>query len=293
MLGCARDGSTTTGVEASPPVVAVHLSFDDAPGPSLAVDEAIVSTLRAHGAPASVFYNCDRLDADDRTIALWQAAGMEIGNHTASHARLADLGVDAWMEDVERCDAVLRDRVERPPRWFRYPYLCEGADAAERDGARARLTEMGYANAHVTVATSEWLLAGAYRVARARADAQLEAEIVAAYRTHMLESVAVARAMARAEVGRETAQVVLFHVNELAADHLDAVLTDFEAQGYTFVSLETALADPVFERENHYSGPAGLSWLARIHDPAQPREPYWFGLEEGRLEERFGELLAD
>lgn len=310
---CAAASPTPSGssssVEAEPPLaseaqpptgpsVALHLSFDDAPGPNLSdVTEAnernarILAILVEHGVEASVFFNCDKLRPGDTTIEAWEAAGMRVGNHTHSHMRLAEVGVDAWLADVDTCDAILDERLDQELRWFRYPYLCEGKDAAERDAALAGLAERGYANAHVTVATSDWLLAGAYLGAKRAGDAEAQDEIADAYLEHMLESVEVAREMARAQTGGETAQVVLFHVNDLAADHLDALLDAYEARGYRFVGLDAALADPVFEATNHYAGPAGLSWLARIHDPSTERQPYWFGLEEGRLDERFGHWL--
>ena len=280
--------------------IQIHLSFDDAPGPGLrdveegnARNAKILAVLGEHSIEASVFYNCDKLLPGDNTIEAWEQAGMVVGNHTHSHANLGEVGVEAWMEDVTRCDTILRERLSAAPTWFRYPYLCEGADAASRDAAKQGLTDMGYANAHVTAATSEWLLAGAYRTVKQGEDRELEQSIVDAYREHMVASVEAGRELARHELERETTQVVLFHVNELAADHLDEVLDDYEAKGYVFVSLEQALADEVFTLPNHFESCSGISWLARIHEPGVPRPPYWFGQEEGRLQELFGHLLAD
>ncbi|KIG18521.1 polysaccharide deacetylase-related protein [Enhygromyxa salina] len=288
---------------AADPLVPVHLSFDDAPrmddpGTPLRdaaelnrLNDELIAVLQDHGANASVFYNCDRLVPGERTIEAWDAAGMTVGNHTASHVNLAEVGLEAWLDDVRRCDLVLRERLSAPPTWLRYPYLSEGHTPELRDGAREALAAMGYANAHVTAATTEWLLAFAYRYAKQAGDTKTQAALVEAYRAHMLGAVEAARELARFEVERETAQVVLFHVNELAVDHLATVLDDYEAAGYTFVGIEEAMADPVFTREDRYVGGGGISWLARIHDPEQPRPPYWFGQEEGRLTEAFGHLL--
>lgn len=284
--------------------VAIHLSFDDAPGahfvpgsepdtaePFNALNAKILASLADHHAPASVFYNCDNLLEGDTSIKAWAAAGMQIGNHTASHANLAEVGLEAWLDDVRRCDAVLRERLPEPPSYLRYPYLSEGDTVEMRDAAKLALADMGYRNAHVTVATTEWLLALAYSVVKQRGDSETEAKIVAAYRKHMLDAVEAGRALAVHELGRESSQVVLFHVNTLAADHLDEVLDDFEAAGYRFVTLDEALADPVFELPDNFYGTAGISWLARIHDPEQQRPPYWFGMEERRLNEEYGALL--
>ncbi len=278
----------------------VHLSFDDAPWmeeprvetPPIervrAINEALVGTLRERGVPASVFFNCDRLQPGDGSVELWSEAGVEVGNHTSSHANLAKMSLDEWMADVERCHGILSARLPKLPRYFRYPYLSQGDTQELRDGAKERLAALGYANAHVTVATTEWLLAFTYRAARARGDAELEADVVRAYRTHMVEAVRQGQALAREELSRDTPQVVLFHVNELAAEHLGDVLDDYEAEGWELVGLDEALDDPVFNRTDHYVGRGGLSWLARIHEDPETRPPYWFGDEEVRLMERFG-----
>lgn len=313
VLGCHRDpaplAAPVATPEASPPAAAepeplrLHLTFDDAPlmgkpGPVgieaaevTAINEAIVATLAAHHAPASVFFNCDRLQAGEHTVELWAAAEHPVGNHTSSHANLADTPLEAWIDDVRRCHELLSARLPAPPRWFRYPYLSQGDDVTLRDQARERLSALGYTNAHVTVATTEWLLAFAYRRAKQADDhAQID-EIVEAYRAHMVEAVEQGRALARHAVGHETAQVVLFHVNELAADHLDDVLADYEAQGYVLVGLSEALADPVFELPDHYVGRGGLSWLFRVIEDPESRPKYWFGHEEARLMKRFGAAM--
>lgn len=286
-----------------PEPLRLHLSFDDAPwmeepgrvGVDAAavteVNEAIVAALRAHGVPASVFFNCDRLQPGERSVELWAAADLDVGNHTSSHANLAKVPLDAWIDDVRRCHDVLSARLPAPPRWFRYPYLSQGDSVELRDQARERLTALGYANAHVTVATTEWLLAFAYRRAKRSGDQALMDELVQAYRAHMVEAVEQGRALARQVVGRETAQVVLFHVNELAADHLDEVLADYEAQGYALVSLSEALADPVFDLPDHYVGRGGLSWLFRVPEDPETRPEYWFGHEEARLMKIYGAAM--
>lgn len=291
------EGSVAVAAE---PALRLHLSFDDAPWAGgdatstpaevMALNQAIVGTLRDHEVPASVFFNCDKLQPAERSVELWSEAGFAVGNHTSSHIHLSKTPLDEWMDDVGRCHDVLRARLPEPPRWFRYPYLDQGNTQELRDGAKARLAELGYQNAHVTVATTEWLLAFAYREAKRRGDRALQDELVAAYRQHMVEAVEQGRALAEAEVGRDTAQITLFHVNELAADHLGEVIDDFRARGWELVSLEEALDDPVFDLPDLYVGGGGISWLARIHDESEPRPPYWFGREEQRLVERYGEL---
>ena len=55
-----------------------------------------------------------------------------------------------------------------------------------------------------------------------------------------------------------------------------------QARGYTFVSLDEALADPAYALADGYVGPRGLSWVHRWAlgkgmkiEGEEPREPAW------------------
>jgi len=279
--------------------VQLHLSFDDAPWagregsslPSAAevtrLNARIVETLKSRAVPGSVFFNCDGFQEGDGSLEAWVEAGMEVGNHTFSHPSLNHEPLETWLADTKRCHEVLVGRLPSPPRYFRYPYLHRGPVLETRDGARRGLEEMGYTNAPISVATTEWRLGFAYKDAVIAGDAAQQQAVVDAHRKHMQEAVDASREMAREQVDREVAQIVLLHVNELTADHLGGVIDDYRARGATFVSLEQALADPVYAMEDQYVGSAGLTWLLRIRSGPPPNALYWFGKEEERLRELF------
>ena len=64
-------------------------------------------------------------------------------------------------------------------------------------------------------------------------------------------------------VGREFPQILLIHANQLNADLMPDLLAMFRRRGYTFVSLEQALADPAYRLEDGYAGRNGFSWIHR------------------------------
>jgi len=74
----------------------------------------------------------------------WVAAGMEVGAHSRSHARLPDLEAVVLREELRGSRAALEDLLGRPVTSFCYPY---GA-AGERE--RELVRELGFASA-VTV----------------------------------------------------------------------------------------------------------------------------------------------
>jgi hypothetical protein len=63
--------------------------------------------------------------------------------------------------------------------------------------------------------------------------------------------------------GREFPQVLLLHANQLNADLMPELLQMFRRRGYTFVSLDTALADEAYDLSEEYVGRGGFSWIHR------------------------------
>lgn len=294
------EGVRITATERDLEGIEVHLSIDDlpwqiergtpmpiAPGDVVAWNMRVGSALKARNVEVSAFFVCERVQLGANTIELWRDLGHTVGNHTHTHAPLAELGPEAWLADVERCHDQLHGRLEARPTWFRFPYLGHGDGPEMQQAARAGLAELGYRVAPVTVATTEWMYAYAYR--RAQSDRARRDEIVVDWHRHMDDALAEAIRLARATQGRDVPQVVLVHMNELLADHGRDLIDRWTARGVQFVDLETAMADPVYALEPTYTGRAGLSWLVRVADP-EHRQPYWFGDEEERVVARFGPM---
>lgn len=283
----------------APAALRVAITFDDLGASQAsserAVSERILGALDAAGAPVAVFVNCQALEPS--TLLLWQRAGATIGNHTATHLSVDTVDAagawaeEQWWRDVESCHDRLARLLHEPVRYFRFPYLRYGKGAERRRAAASKLASLGYVTAHVTAATSEWLLANYYDAARGR-DRALTAEIVEAYVEHVRESSKAARQIANAKLGRDVAQITLLHVNRLAADHLPSVLDALRQDGYSFVSLSEALADPVYSLADAYSGGCGCSWLARIAPALTPNDEYVFGDYEQQIQARFQARVA-
>jgi peptidoglycan-N-acetylglucosamine deacetylase len=262
----------------------------------LALTERLLAAMRTAGAPVAVFANCKALDLT--TLLAWQRAGATIGNHTQTHLSVDAVDAsgawnsEAWWSDVRSCHETLGQTLRRPVTYFRFPYLRYGNEPERRRIAAEKLRTLDYTVAHVTAATSDWLLAQYYDTAKRERDEALAAEIADAYVAHMRESLQAASSMAHAKVGRDVDQITLLHVNRLAGDHLPRVLSSMKADGYAFVSLEDALADDVYALEDGYVGNCGCSWLARIAPTVQRGDGYVFGDYEDQIRERFAARIA-
>jgi peptidoglycan/xylan/chitin deacetylase (PgdA/CDA1 family) len=273
--------------------VPVAVTIDDLPWVGLAGDRVLEATDRllealvSRGITATGFVNCDRADDRGPILSRWLTAGMPLGNHSAAHRDLnrADLGV--WLEDVRRCDRYLRRLTGEPTHWFRFPMLHQGPTPERRFAAAELLEELEYRNAHVSIDTSDWLMAVAYREALARGDRSEAERIGRAHVAHVVDAARHYRDFARERFGRDVAHVILLHANALNADWLGAALDGLTAAGFRFVPLEQALADPVYSMRDGYVGENGISWLYRV-EPAVPAAADWDQAREDEIRERFG-----
>lgn len=240
----------------------------------------ILAALARHGVPAVGFVVCDAMELHPAATAEWLYQGLELGNHTQSH-RDINQGLTPWLRDVRSCAEQLSRLA--PQRYFRYPMLHRGASQREYHRARSLLDSLGLTVAPVTMDNSEWLLARGYQAALAAGDRVMQRLIADGYLDHMKRVARRARTTALDRLGRDVPHVLLLHANQLNADQLDRLLSmlvaEFEAR---FITLDQALADPVYRLPDGYRGTQGLSWLYRV-EPARPELAEWDEREESRL----------
>ncbi len=199
----------------------------------------------------------------------WLAAGNALGNHTFSHLDLNRADFHTYVANVAAEESLLSRLVgpssgKRHSLFFRYPYLDEGDDLAKRDSVRAYLAERGYRIAEVTTDYNDW----AWNCAYARGLSQrnneemerLKDQVAESADRHLRSSSATAKLM----FGRDIPHIMLIHMCYFTAVTLDMLLTRWHAQGVEFVSLEEALADPVYSINPNLAYKNGLHFLDQI-----------------------------
>jgi len=254
----------------------VALTFDDLPShgelpPDVtraAVVRDLVAALTAARAPAHGFLNAGfgagDPSATDAT-AVWQHAGLPVGNHGRDHRNLDTLSASEFRDQLAGNEpAVAAANTGTPARWFRYPFLAEGNTPERRDAARVALAERGYRIAAVTMSFADFNYNTPYARCRAKRDmagvATLERHWLAA-----VEAEAIAqRARARALTGREVPLVLLMHVGAFDARMLPRTLALYRRLGFRFVSLAEAQADPFYAAANDPRLPGPSPSLDRL-----------------------------
>lgn len=279
--------STTAIAAESAPDRRIAVTIDDLPWQRMAATPpealqarhaALLEQLRLGGVPVVGFVNEDKLEVDgkpspERVAMLrgWLDAGHELGNHTWGHVDLHAVGVPAYRDAILRGERVLRPLLaERGavPRWFRHPYLRAGRTPEEKAAVRDFLAEHGYRIAPVTVDNGEWVWAFAYarvldgQVAVPDREAVLE-RLRLGYVPYMLNKLDYYEQQSQALLGYALPQILLLHANELNAASYAALIAGIERRGYRFVTLDEAMRDPAYAREDGYRGRYGPSWLHR------------------------------
>jgi peptidoglycan/xylan/chitin deacetylase (PgdA/CDA1 family) len=98
----------------------VALTFDDGPGPTYT--PLILQALRINHSKATFFLTGEHAHAHPALVLDESRAGMEIGNHTWSHLRLAEASLETARSEIERTSADIEKATGASPRLFRAPY---------------------------------------------------------------------------------------------------------------------------------------------------------------------------
>lgn len=268
--------------QAPAPARTVAVTIDDLPFVTrrLALPEIASATtrllapLQRRGVPVIGFVNEDKVvvpgevDARIALLAPWLDAGFELGNHTWGHVSFQRTPLAEFEAATLRGDVVtrqlLKTRGQAAPRWFRHPYTHTGPSAEAKAEFEAFLARNGYTVAPFSIECTDWTFATAYEKAQAKGEAKLVGEVEEAYLAHLDGLVTFYEGEAQELFGRAIPQVLLIHANAINTATMERVLGLFERRGYTFTSLEQALADPAWQSADAYIGPWGPSWLHRF-----------------------------
>lgn len=254
------------------PVVRVH-----DPGKRLHITENLLAALDTFGVPATGFVVGHNMMPDERLLSRWLRSGHTLGNHTYNHPDINDLPLELYLQDIDKGRDVIEQLLidaGQPRRYFRPPLLHYGASAAVKDSLMAYLAAQGYLLAHVTVDNDDYLYNVKYEKLIAGPDSTDLPRLGREFIEHIRTQLDSAETLAQKIAGRPVRQILLLHANQLNGRFLPDLLTMIRGKGYRFITLDSALADPVFARPDPYVGPKGISFLERLATaaPSGPRK---------------------
>ena len=290
--------------QAAEPDRRITVTIDDLPWQRMATTSpealrtrhaALLEQMRRADVPVVGFVNEDKLEIDgamqpERVAMLeaWLDDGHALGNHTYGHVDAHEVGIPAFKDAILRGERVLRPMLAKrgqAPRWFRHPYLRAGRTTEDKAALTAFLAEHGYRVAPVTVDNGEWVWAFAYaRVLDGQADTPERAALLErlrlGYVPYMLNKIDYYERQSQALLGYALPQILLLHANELNAGAYADLIAGIKRRGYRFVTLDEAMRDPAYAREDGYRGRYGPSWLHRWAMADKKPEDFYRGEPE-------------
>ena len=274
----------------------VAITFDDLPLQERQLSirmqadltRALLQSITSNHIPAFADVNEGKLyvggnpdPARVRLLKMWLDAGVELGNHTFSHADLQTMPLANYEADVIRGEMITKKLLQERGlrlRYFRHPVLHTGPDLETKRAFEQFLAAHGYTIAPVTIDNQDFMFAEVYARAKKRGDVGTIQRVADAYVPYMEKMFDFFERLSADSLGYEVKQILLLHANELNADHLDDLIRMMKRRGYSFITLEQALKDKAYGLPDAQS-PKGLSWLHRwmlakgqVMKP-EPREP--------------------
>jgi peptidoglycan/xylan/chitin deacetylase (PgdA/CDA1 family) len=257
------------------------ITFDDLPvhGPLPAgetraeVIRSIAATLKDAGAPDVYGFVNGASVADDPSLQAgldaWRSAGYPLGNHSWSHPNLNSTATRDYLIDIARNEDTLARTMETADwRWYRFPFLAEG-EGAKRTKVRRFLAQRGYRIAGVTMSFDDYLWNEPYARCLVRGDQASVAALEQSYLEAARGSISYSRRASHALYGRDIPYVLLMHVGAFDAHMLPQLLAVYRAEGFRFVTLPAASADPAYASDVNPAArpePGGLSERLKAAD---------------------------
>ncbi len=269
------------------------ITFDDLPlngdlPPGVTRVEIAHDTLAVlkarHAPPAYGFINAKKLEGNAdaaEALKIW-AAAEPFGNHTYGHMDLNANPAEAFESEIEENEPSLELLAGKDGNWhwLRYPFLREGETVEKRRAVRAYLQAHGYRVAQVTLDWEDYLWNSAYARCAAKNDAPSIAWLKSSYLSIESSYLDLSRDLAKTVYGHDINHVLLLHLGAFSSTILPDALDLMQKKGFTFVTLEEAESDPVYEGDpdagSKYGGTLLELWMEakKIKFPPVMEKPY-------------------
>ncbi len=244
------------------PVVRVHDHFD-----RMVITDELLGALAEFKVKAAGFVIGNNIHDHYDLLDQWLQAGHTLGAHTYSHPDINDVPVKLYIQDIAKGNEAIEDILEKyrqKKRYFRYPLLHYGDTHKKKTAIEDYLDAQELIVAHVSIDNDEFVYNLQYEKLHETADSGKIAQLGIEYIEHMVQAVREAEVVTDDLLGRKVNHILLLHANRLNAFFLSDLLQAIRDEGYTFISLEKALTDPLYSMRDGYIGHKGLSLPERL-----------------------------
>ncbi len=262
------------------------------------VNHKLLMAFKKYRVPVTGFVIGTRADSPESKsgsdiLREWIRQGLDLGNHTYSHADINQLSVPEIEDEIVRGETIIAPLMKgagRKVEFFRFPMNHTGDTRVKHDTIFAFLTLRGYKLATCTIDNSDYMYNDAYLRILAEKDKRNAQRFRLEYLAYTSSEIDYYASLNKRVLGYEPPQVMLLHDNRLNADVIKSVLALFEKKGYKFVSLVTAQSDPAYSIPDTFITQYGWMWGYRwakelnvkVDGRLEPEPPQWV-VNSGRI----------
>jgi len=250
----------------------------------------VIRVLKEAGVPGAMgFVNGATIEGFARQVAVvkaWKAAGFPLGNHGFSHLSLdvpaagqaQPVDVQTYINDITKNEKYVSDYMGGAAyqKFFRYPFLQEGATQERRTAVRTAITGAGYKVAQVTIDFKDWYWNDPYVRCYNKNNPQAEASIAAMkqqYIQNAVNQLKGADRLGKFLYRRPVKQILLLHMNSTTTDWLKDLIAAYKAAGVTFIPFETAAADPAYATDPNQPTTSGQTYFMQVRTARDIDDP--------------------
>lgn len=238
--------------------IEVAITVDDLPGNSsvatekwLRIQKQMLAAFQKHKIQGVYgFANAKVLSAVpilNEVLKSWVEAGHFLGNHTYSHVDLNQVKESDYIEEIKKNEAALKPfMTQQMGKYFRFPYLTEGNTLQKRNKIRKFLKTSGYTDAPVTLHFRDYAWLAPYERCLNTTNLKGIEKLQKTYLERALLGLEEAQLLSQLLLKREMKYVLLIHIGSIQGDVLDSLLSAYESKGVKFISLASALKDPIY-----------------------------------------------
>ena len=244
----------------------------DPPKDADATARILIAKLQQHKVPAIGFLTGSQISDGEKfypvranIVRLWRDAGFEIGIGGFKHLPFHDQSLETYIANVEKNERIAKrilGEKDQTLRYFSYPYLYTRKND-EHMRFEKWLTDRGLTSVKYTIDNNEWMYSYAYDVARMDNDVNTMTDIRKVFLDYMMKMFEHYEEYSMDTFGRDIPQTMVLTPSRLVADSADDLFAMIKGRGYSFVSMETAMADDAFKTTETYQGDNGISWFDR------------------------------
>ncbi|GAA4757412.1 polysaccharide deacetylase family protein [Sphingomonas daechungensis] len=277
--GCASAAEQPLQIAITVDDLPVHGPFPKTVTPENVAHE-VIAALKAEKVEAYGFVNgywTARDPSTAKVLQAWKDAALPLANHGWAHRHLSEISAAEFEQELLKNDPVLKPISTGDWRWFRYPYLDEGGSPEKRAASREVLARHGYKIAAVTMDFSDWAWTAPYARCMDSGNVAGVAKLEETFLESARENIGYFRQLSKTVYGRDIPYVLLLHTSAFEGKMLPRLLKLYRDEGFTFVSLAQAEADPAYADQTSPALPAepqGLERKASAKGPLPSRTDY-------------------